>query len=109
MKSDEVLTVTAGKVKEAAESCPTADGVLRKMFPEVFKEEWRDITRECNLEIVRSNLGVPGYWVKIYHAGRHIGWLTDSGHSVLPEYRIERVPDGTPTPCFRIEFKNAGK
>lgn len=37
------LTITDEKVKKAATSCPTAKGVLREMFPEVFADEWVEV------------------------------------------------------------------
>ena len=35
----ENLSVTKERVLEAAKSCPTAEGVLKKLFPEVFASE----------------------------------------------------------------------
>ncbi len=41
---------TKKQVLEVAESCPEAKVALKKLFPEAFKEEWRDITEACVIE-----------------------------------------------------------
>ena len=49
------LKVTSEKVKEAAASCPQADAVLRKLFPEVFVVDLNRYHRKAMM----SRVGPP--------------------------------------------------
>ncbi len=61
---EEILKVTKERVLAAAKECPTADQTLRKLFPEAFLNEWRDVTAGCVLRI-----GPLTHSLTIYHPG----------------------------------------
>jgi hypothetical protein len=59
MKDTDKVELTVGNIKAAAGKCGTAKEVLKELFPEVFREEWEDITKEV---IVYSWQGGVGLW-----------------------------------------------
>jgi hypothetical protein len=62
MSEDRELKVMESRVLEAAKDCPEARDALIKLFPDAFKEEWEDVTRECHLGFEKGTLGIrpPG-------------------------------------------------
>jgi len=69
MKDTDKVELTAGAIKSAAESCGTAKEVLKKLFPEVFKEspEWEEMpTSDFKFEYLNQDWG-PNEFVRINH------------------------------------------
>ena len=54
MKDTDKVELTVGNIKAAADSCPRAKEVLKKLCPNVFEDEWVDCTRELKI--------IPGFW-----------------------------------------------
>ena len=58
------VTTTKERVIKASESYPDAKTVLEELFPEVFKEEWHDISKELQFEFISQD---RLHFLKIYH------------------------------------------
>ena len=74
----EELKITKERVLAAAWDCPTAKEVLKKLFPEVFKEsppEWEDVTALCSFAADTQD----GPFIVC--RGRKIGFL-EQGHTL---------------------------
>ena len=55
------------QILEASKDCPDAKEVLKKLFPEAFKEEWDDVTKELEIRIAHFGEGV--YYLRFSHNG----------------------------------------
>src|SRR4030042_2629448 len=70
--------------------------------PEKPKEpEWKDVTKECNVQIKVLH---SGYYLSVYHAGN---WLIEAGYdgvriSLRADYKIEKLPKTYDFCPFRI-------
>lgn len=62
MKDNEKVELTAGDLRRAAEKCGTAKEVLKTLFPEVFKDEWEDISDKCELNFKFHKPGEFSIW-----------------------------------------------
>lgn len=72
------IMIETDRILKASETCPDVKNVLRELFPEVFKEEWRDITGEVRPEL--DNLGGGGYFIRLYHGKNVVAYTGSSGN-----------------------------
>ena len=102
---DKVET-TKTRVIEAAKVCPDAQRVLKELFPEAFKEEWVDCTKECGARLCDQG---NAYDIELYRKsdGHRIAGLWANGHITEPidGYRIIKETDGDKDSVFIIEHK----
>jgi len=73
------VTTTKERVIKASETCPDAKGVLKELFPEVFKiedrhDEWKNITEEIRYELTNRNM-YERYILHIQYCGTSIGYI----------------------------------
>lgn len=100
------LKISKEAVLEASKKCPDAKEVLKALFPDVFKEEWIDITKECSYTLGEDT---GGYFLRceyddwvLFHF-EHSGIKAVVGHGLL--VKVEKSPRGT----FRIFLKRASR
>jgi len=64
--------ITKERLKAMAEECPEAEGILKKGFPEAFKEEeeWVDITMNITWTIDENSCGESGGVLHGYYDNR---------------------------------------
>ena len=93
------LKITKERIIKASESCPDAKRVLKELFPEVFEEEWHDITTEIQFEFDSCD---PYYFLRIYHGSSRsnsIGLVYPSTGMDKPGLQIDDID-------FKVDFKN---
>lgn len=63
----EIGGTTAGRIRETASSCSTADAALRKLFPEVFEEVTSPFIPASALgSPVKDNPEFRQFWIRLY-------------------------------------------
>jgi hypothetical protein len=97
------VTTTKERVIKASETCPDAKGVLKELFPEVFKEEWRDITSEIQVEWEPTYTERKWYFFKLYHGS---GRSEDAAVGIVyPKSGTEDVGLKIQASNFKLEYE----
>ena len=81
------IEIKKERILEAANSCPQAKEVLRKLFPGAFPTEKENISHEIEVSIVRGDLrGGDAFGIQLQHRGNHVGYMGDRGPETIDEY-----------------------
>jgi len=90
---------TKEQIREAAEECPEAQVVLRRLFPDAFVDEWRDITKEIAWKIDGRDSWDkrPGGFLRGDYKGEHLMTASEQRFEVSPLSRHYGSPD------FKVE------
>ena len=74
------LKITKERVLEAAESCGDAKEVLKKLFPEVFKEKSKYYdSSEIRLRVARSDIPECGWRIEVVVGGKTMCFIGPHG------------------------------
>jgi len=88
--------ITKEKVLAMAEECEEAKAVLKKGFPEVFEEEWIDVTSDFEFHPYKVG---SFYWIGIYPRGAslHIGWIDSAGAHICTHqkksFKVDKIEE----------------
>jgi len=94
---DEIAEVKIKDLKKAYnEGCEDVKATLKKMYPDVFKEEWKEITREISVEIDTNCFGDEAKaYIRLIYRGSIVGWMGPdgfhAGYGSITEYKIEPI------------------
>ena len=87
------IEIRKERILEAAESCPQAKEVLRKLFPEAFPTEKENISHEIEIDIVRGGFGGgDAFGIQLQHKGEHIGYMGKQGPMTIDKYESKVTP-----------------
>ena len=96
------VTTTKERVIKASETCPDAKGVLKELFPEVFKGDWVNISND--IELRKDSFGnAEGFFVELWWASQHIGYMSPNVEKEPVTFYKEYLQD-----CKTHHFKCEG-
>ena len=89
------------KLHKGLGSCPEAQEAIKCAFPECFKEEWKDITREIDWRIDDKEHWGTGGFLRGYYKGDHLMTASKqrfevsplSKHYGSPNFKVETSSD----------------
>lgn len=75
------IKITKEKVLAAAEACPEAKEVLKKIVPEAFEDEWEDITHKVFCFLHEHGRGCDIHFSEYSHKDTELafGWIYADG------------------------------
>ena len=88
----ETLKIEKEKVLKASEECEEFKGIAEKLWPEIFEEEWEDITDKVKWELRKSS---DSYLLEVFCGKDFFGHLWADGEYYIVDnnYKIEKSCD----------------
>ena len=68
------------QVLDASESCPDAKETLKKLFPEAFEGDERDVTKKLTFNV--NPFSPDSYYIDFLHKGNAVGYVGSDGITV---------------------------